>query len=71
VAECGGVAIISWRVTASEGILSTWGDQPIHRGDVILMHFRPTLYDDLLMVFANLDALGLTTARLEDYLVAG
>ena len=71
VAQCGGVAIVSWRVTASEGILSTWGDQPIQRGDIILMHFRPTLYDDLLMVFAHLYGLGLTTARLEDYLVVG
>lgn len=71
VARCGGVAIVSWRVTASEGILSTWGDQPIQRGDIILMHFRPTLYDDLLMVFAHLYGLGLTTARLEDYLVVG
>ncbi|MFM7045952.1 MAG: polysaccharide deacetylase family protein, partial [Ilumatobacteraceae bacterium] len=71
VARCGGVAIVSWRVTASEGILSTWGDRPIQRGDIILMHFRPTLYDDLLMVFAHLYGLGLTTARLEDYLVVG
>lgn len=68
-ARCGARAIVLWRVVASEGYLSTWGDQPIHPGDIILMHFRPTLYWDLLMVFNELDRLGLTSARLEDYLV--
>jgi len=70
-ASCGLNAVVMWRVTASEGILSTWGDAPIHPGDIILLHFRPTLYDDLLMVFAELDRLGLHVARLEDYLVVG
>ena len=70
-ARCGVKAIITWRVVASEGYLTTWGDQPIQPGDIILMHFRPTLYWDLLMVFNELDRLGLTPARLDDYLVTG
>lgn len=67
---CGARAMILWRVTVHEGVINTWGTRPIMPGDIILLHFLSTTYDSLLVLFAELDRLGLTVARLEDYLPA-
>ncbi|MDO8388914.1 MAG: polysaccharide deacetylase family protein [Actinomycetota bacterium] len=66
--SCGVRALILWRVTLNNGVIDTWGTSPIHAGDIILTHFRDDLYDNLVVLFAELDRLGLTVAPLEDYL---
>lgn len=68
--SCGIRALIMWRVTVSDGVINTWGDAPIHAGDIILVHFVKSTVDSLNVLFAELDRLGLTVARLEDYLPA-
>lgn len=67
---CGARAMILWRVTVHNGVINTWGTRPIMPGDIILLHFLSTTYDSLVVLFAELDRLGLTVARLEDYLPA-
>ncbi len=67
---CGARAMILWRVTVHEGVINTWGTRPIMPGDIIILHFLSTTYDSLVVLFAELDRLGLTVARLEDYLPA-
>ena len=67
---CGIRGMILWRVTVTDGVISTWGDAPIQPGDIILVHFLKSTYDSLTALFAELDRLGLTVARLEDYLPA-
>lgn len=66
--SCGVRALILWRVTLNNGVIDTWGNSPIHAGDIILAHFRDDLYDNLVVLFAELDRLGLTVAPLEAYL---
>jgi len=68
--ECGVRAMLLWRVTVTDDVIDTWGVSPINPGDIILLHFLSTTYDSLVMLFAELDRLGLTVARLEDYLPA-
>jgi hypothetical protein len=41
---------------------------PLQNGDVILLHWRPDLLDNLHDVVARCQAEGFTIARLEDYL---
>jgi len=63
-------AMVLWRVSVTDGVIDTWGTSPINPGDIILLHFLSTTYDSLVVLFAELDRLGLTVARLEDYLPA-
>ena len=67
---CGLRAVLLWRVSLNNGGYQTWGGRPIAAGDIILGHFRDDLYENLVVLFAELDRLGLTVASLEDYLPA-
>ncbi len=69
--SCGVRAMILWRVSVSDNQINTWGTRPIMPGDIILLHFLSNTYDSLVMLFAELNRLGLKVARLEDYLPAG
>lgn len=68
--SCGIEAAVTWRVVLSDGNLNTIGNKPLQPGDIVLAHFRPTLYDDLLLLIGAVEAAGLTFARLEDYVGA-
>lgn len=68
--SCGLEAAVTWRVVLSDGHLNTVGSKPLQPGDIVLAHFRPTLYDDLLLLIDAVEAAGLTFARLEDYVGA-
>lgn len=60
-------AVVSWMGTIDNGVLSL--QLPALRpGDIILTHFRPDLYDNLVTLKQAADAAGLRIARLEDYL---
>ena len=48
------------------GALATQGG-PLRAGDIVLMHFRPDLADNLAELFRVLDASGLRLGRLECY----
>ena len=64
---CGETAVMEWTATLSGGHLEVVGGSLL-RGDIILLHFRPTLYGDLLLLQRILASDHLTVARLEDYL---
>ncbi len=67
---CGIRAIVLWRATVNDGRLDTQGG-PLQRGDIVLMHFRDDLVQNLEVVLAAAKAQVLRTARLEDYLTPG
>jgi peptidoglycan/xylan/chitin deacetylase (PgdA/CDA1 family) len=68
-AACGYDAIVHWRVTVDHGeveyLPTAEGVEP---GDILLLHFRDDLDEDLLAALRAIDDAGLTVGRLEDYL---
>ena len=68
--SCGIEAAVTWRVVLSDGRLTTIANRGMQPGDIVLAHFRPTLYEDLLLLIAAAEQQGLTFARLEDYVGA-
>jgi peptidoglycan/xylan/chitin deacetylase (PgdA/CDA1 family) len=58
-----------WTQTVDRGIVRYQTTQKVVKpGDVLLMHFRPALADDLLAALKAIKDSGLTPARLEDYI---
>ena len=70
VAGCGLHALILWRGATNDGRLDIIGGQ-FHPGDIILMHFRTDLVENLQLVLARAQAEGYKIGRLEDYLGTG
>lgn len=67
--SCGLDRVVLWDVSVNEGQIVRLGGA-VQAGDILILHFREELYTDLEAVFAELDRLGLSVARLEDYLPA-
>lgn len=68
-AACGFPTMVLWHATVNDGVLRIQGEREhLLPGDIILMHFRPDLSENLSVVFARLAADGLGVGRLEDYL---
>lgn len=65
-ASCGFRAVVMWMGATNNGRLDIVGGQ-LHPGDILLMHFRHDLAQNLELVFAEVRAQGFTIARLEDY----
>lgn len=65
--QCGLDRVVLWDISVNHGVIYMPGGT-IHPGDILIFHFRSDLYTDLEAVFAKLDQLGLSVARLEDYL---
>jgi hypothetical protein len=51
----------------SNGTLTVIGGH-LQRGDIILLHFVPSLYDDLSRLLVDIAQSGLTVGHLETYL---
>jgi peptidoglycan/xylan/chitin deacetylase (PgdA/CDA1 family) len=66
-AQCHLQAVVQWSATMSNGVLTVLGGHLQH-GDIILLHFLPTLYDDLNRLIADIAQAGLSVAHLEAYL---
>ncbi|HEX6686743.1 MAG TPA: polysaccharide deacetylase family protein [Candidatus Limnocylindrales bacterium] len=67
--DCGMRVSFMWAQTVNEGIVRYQTSKNIVKpGDVLLMHFRPALADDLIGALKAIHESGLTPARLEDYL---
>jgi peptidoglycan/xylan/chitin deacetylase (PgdA/CDA1 family) len=66
-AECGYKAVILWKGSTNNGRL-TMQEGPLHPGDIILLHWRDTLRDDIDDVVARCRREGFSIGRLEDYL---
>jgi peptidoglycan/xylan/chitin deacetylase (PgdA/CDA1 family) len=66
---CGIRAIVTWQATMNDGVLRTQGG-PLRPGDIILMHFRTDLRQNLEVALNAARAVGLHPAPLEKYLAA-
>ncbi|MEH1164449.1 polysaccharide deacetylase family protein [Micromonospora sp. CPCC 205539] len=66
--DCGMKAVFHWTETVHEGkVRYQTPEKVVRAGDVLLMHFRPALMDDLLAALKAIHKAGLTLALLEDY----
>lgn len=70
VANCDLNAIVLWRGATNDGRLDLVGET-FHPGDILLMHFRTDLLQNLKLVFARARAEGYRIGRIEDYLGTG
>ena len=68
--SCGIRAIVLWKAATNDGRVDTQGG-PLQAGDIVLMHFRTDLRQNLEVVLNQIRALGLRPAYLSDYLTAG
>ncbi|GIF47865.1 polysaccharide deacetylase [Asanoa ferruginea] len=65
---CGAKVVVNWTETVNEGIVRyQTANKVVQPGDVLLMHFRPALMDDLLGALKAIHRSGLTPALLTDY----
>lgn len=71
VHSCGLRALILWRGATNDGRIDLIGGPEFHPGDILLMHFRKDLLQNLKLVFARARAQGYRIGRLEDYLGSG
>lgn len=67
-AACGMKGVVLWHVSVNGTTIQTVGNQPIRRGDIILLHYRADLGESLTVLKGRLDELGLRAASLDDYL---
>jgi len=70
VSSCGLRALVLWRGATNDGRLDIVGGD-LHPGDILLMHFRTDLVENLQLVLAKARAEGFRIGRLEDYLGTG
>ena len=67
VASCGFKGIIMWKGSTNDGRFDLQEGPNLHPGDIILMHWRTDLYQNLIKVFDTVRAQGFSIGRLEDY----
>jgi peptidoglycan/xylan/chitin deacetylase (PgdA/CDA1 family) len=68
--SCGIRAIVLWKAATNDGRVDTQGG-PLIAGDIVLMHFRADLRQNLENVLNAAKAQGLRPAYLSDYLTPG
>jgi peptidoglycan/xylan/chitin deacetylase (PgdA/CDA1 family) len=66
-AECGYLALVMWKGSTNDGRVDLQ-EGVLKPGDILLMHWRADLLENLRRVKELADAQGLRIARLEDYL---
>jgi peptidoglycan/xylan/chitin deacetylase (PgdA/CDA1 family) len=66
-ASCGFKALIMWKGSTNDGRFDLQEGPFLHPGDIILLHWRTDLYQNLLKVFDTVRAQGFSIGRLEDY----
>ncbi|HZP29253.1 MAG TPA: polysaccharide deacetylase family protein [Acidimicrobiia bacterium] len=66
-ASCGFKAVVMWKGSTNDGRFDLQEGPNLQPGDIILMHWRTDLYQDLLKVFDTVRTQGFSIGRLEDY----
>jgi peptidoglycan/xylan/chitin deacetylase (PgdA/CDA1 family) len=66
-AECGFKALIMWKGSTNDGRFDLQDGTNLQPGDIILMHWRTDLYQNLLKVFDTVRTQGFSIGKLEDY----
>lgn len=69
--SCGIRAVVTWRATMNDGRLDVQGGGPLRPGDIVLMHFRVDLRQNLEVALNAAQSAGLRPAPLEQYLTPG
>lgn len=64
---CGFRTVIDWTATMMNGVLKIAFRRPLHPGDIILLHFVPSLYHDLQLLQSILAHANLRVGRLETH----
>lgn len=67
-AACGMKAVIIWHATVNNGALQYQIGDHLLPGDIVLMHFRSTFVEDLQAFVTAMNAQGLHTELLEDWI---
>jgi peptidoglycan/xylan/chitin deacetylase (PgdA/CDA1 family) len=68
-AACGMAAVVLWETSVNGAVVGFRSLPRLRRGDILLMHFRPTFVTELRALADRVDEAGLRFALLEDYLV--
>jgi peptidoglycan/xylan/chitin deacetylase (PgdA/CDA1 family) len=68
VHDCGMKAAFFWKETINAGIVRFQVGNKVQPGDIMLMHFRPTVVQDFIAGLQAIKDAGLTPALLEDYI---
>jgi peptidoglycan/xylan/chitin deacetylase (PgdA/CDA1 family) len=66
--ECGLTAVVGWKARVDEGKVWFQSGDKLNRGDIILMHFRPQVMDDLKAFEAEITKQKLAVGNLEDWI---
>ncbi len=66
--QCGIYAILKWSVEIDRGEWKIAPGEELDAGDIVLMHWEDGIYDELVDLFNQMDARGLTAANILDYL---
>jgi peptidoglycan/xylan/chitin deacetylase (PgdA/CDA1 family) len=65
--ECGLIATIGWKARVDEGKVWFQSGNKLNRGDIVLMHFRPQIMDDLKAFEAEITKQQLAIGNLEEW----
>lgn len=68
VADCGMKAVVLWIAKANGGDMQYQGEKKLHKGDIVLMHFRPEFQQDMQAFVDAQNAAGLKTVLLDKWL---
>jgi peptidoglycan/xylan/chitin deacetylase (PgdA/CDA1 family) len=66
--ECGHAAIIHWKATVDSGLVFYQSGNSLKPGQIVLMHFRPRLMDDLKAFDEEITKQGLSVQNLNDWI---
>lgn len=66
--ECGIKAVVMWSAKVDGGMVQFQRNDRLVPGDIVLMHFRPKIMEDLAAFEAEIIKQGLYVARLEDWI---
>lgn len=67
-AACGIKATITWNVVVQNGALQYQQQSGLKPGDIILLHYKPELKQDLQATFRSIHEQGMQIGRLEDWI---
>ncbi|HWZ65593.1 MAG TPA: polysaccharide deacetylase family protein [Patescibacteria group bacterium] len=67
-AACGMKAVVLWSAKVNDGKIQYQDGEHIVPGDIMLMHFRPKIIEDLKAFTNEIESQHLTVAKLEDWL---
>jgi peptidoglycan/xylan/chitin deacetylase (PgdA/CDA1 family) len=68
-ASCGMVAVVLWEESVNGDVVGYRSTPQLRRGDILLMHFRPSFVTELRTLVELVERAGLRFALLEDYIV--